>query len=150
MSTKKLKIKNKPPNSPLQNIANKKLNDSRQKIDVNFSWLDYNQSPIGGTFEDWHEKNILLDALNTIREFTNLSRNELKGEWGKKWVEYSRWPPKCNFNQPKHLQGLNVDELNWARIRFGWAKRIVGVLYETTFYIVFLDHEHNFWLTEDK
>lgn len=150
---KKIKRKEKLLKSPLQNIAEKKLQSSKEKFDVNFSWLDYNQQPDGGTFESWHDNNILLDAFNTLKEFTKLTQNEIKSDWGgkkAKWVEYNRWPPNCKFNPPQHLQDFDIETLNWARIRFGSKKRIVGVLYENTFYIVFLDHDHNFWVTEQK
>ncbi|MEK7432360.1 MAG: hypothetical protein AABZ74_04445 [Cyanobacteriota bacterium] len=59
---------------------------------------------------------------------------------------YGNFPEKSNFEYPKYIS----QNVNWASIGLKGKERVIGFVENNIFYIVFLDKEHEFWLTEKK
>lgn len=61
---------------------------------------------------------------------------------------YGNFPQNTEFCHPRHVN----DNVAWAVIKHvGGQKGVVaGYIVESTFYIVFLDRNHKFWISEKK
>ena len=105
--------------------------------------LDPNQ---GDNWASWQEQSILARAMETISGYC--SRSLRSQEDGKKFTIYGDFPPsqKTEFTHPKHVP----PDAEWARIHVTGKQCIVGHVVQNTFYVVFLDGEHQFWKSELK
>lgn len=126
--------------------------------------MDTNQTS-GQKFDDWTHLQLckLLDKLqNYCKKRLQYWANERVGGGGNKvFVIYDEFPSKSNFVHPKHVP----HQARWARFRLEGAMRLVGfvvpeelhdcvcemtkIRFDTnTFYVVFLDANHEFYLTK--
>lgn len=105
--------------------------------------FDINQ---GQSFEEWEKEKILSILMTRLREVSSFSVTEAQQK--KILTIYGDFPANTEFNHPKHIP----DGVKWAKISIkGKQKlRIAGYLEDNVFYIVFLDKEHKFWITEKK
>ena len=133
----------------------------------NFSYMDFSQVPPGQKFENWNHVQ-LVKMLDKLRHY---SKKPLKywenlntGKRGQHVLEiYDKFPIKTKFKVPRYIPHQAL----WSRFRLESAVRLVGfVLPEeyrnkrhegtgeffdcNTFYVVFLDRDHKFYLTEKK
>jgi len=144
-------------------------NDLATRSKFNFSYLDTSQSA-GSDFKDL-PKEILEDIFNKLREFGKKSLEELSrtpcgsgGSSGKRRCIleiYGSFPPagKTRYIEPTYIPS----QIQWGRLRLSGLRRLAGFIIEpeyhgkehpkskqrfdkNTFYIVFLDMEHNFWV----
>lgn len=158
--------------SPKKNIFIKTLPDisfenmglpSRCKF--NFSFFDSTQEA-GQDFTDWDHNSLtkLLDKLKYYsKENLEYWRHSRCGAGGLTVFEnYKSFPKKSKFKHPKHVPH-NVE---WVRFRLEQKVRLIGFIlpkdfesridescsinYDSnTFYVVFLDREHHFYIAED-
>lgn len=145
------------------------LNDDNNNLTVrskfNLSYFDSGQQA-GQDFKDWTDKQ-LHELLKKIKEYTSESldywRNQRVGKGGLKVLEtYGAFPKKSDFSEPKHVP----HQAQWGRFRLGSKVRLIGFTVPTdfhsvphpktgelfdknTFYIVFLDKDHRFYITEE-
>ena len=135
-------------------------NNITSKCKFNFSFMDFSQSA-GQKFLDWSPKK-LNDLLSKLINFSNESldywKNQRIGKKNSKVLEiYIGFPHKSDFTHPKHVP----HQAAWARFRIGSKERLIGFVIPedysnktqkstgiwfdcNTFYIVFLDENHNF------
>ena len=105
--------------------------------------FDINQ---GQSFKDWEEEMILSNLMTRLREISSFSITEAQQQ--KILKLYGNFPLNSDLKHPKHIpQGVN-----WASIDIkGKQKlRIGGYIEDNIFFIVFLDNDHRFWITEKK
>lgn len=144
MSSKKNPIKGKATKrcSELMGVSeNSIVNDKiKRNFVVSFEYLDRNQ---GQTFEDWEQEGLLVNMLNTLRDYCQKTMEENKS---KSFKEYGYFPPKSNFKHPKHVP----EDVSWASLHLCGKACLGGHIIENIFYVVFLDKNHEFWLTEKK
>jgi len=110
-----------------------------------FSFKDFDPTQ-GQNFEEWEQEKILSILMTRLREISSFSITE--AQQNGILTVYGDFPIKTDFIHPKHIpQGVN-----WARIEIkGKQKiRIAGYIEDNVFYIVFLDKDHRFWITEKK
>lgn len=133
----------------------------------NFSYFDNN--PPGQDFIDLNDaagNSKIVKLMGKLKEFTRLSlshwENEKigKGKRGGKRQSclevYKDFPKKSAFVHPPHVP----EDVWWARFRIDCDTRLVGFVipnnlnntiaknYDSnTFYVVFLDENHQFYLT---
>lgn len=102
----------------------------------------------------------LKDLLEKLKHFSRKSLLELTKEGAATFVVYKDWPPKSDFTWPSHVS----KRVHWARFRLGSKLRLVGfvvpddlngvedesgLIYDrNTFYVVFIDPDHKFWIGE--
>ncbi len=143
------------------------LNDDlTTRCKFNFSYFDPSQGA-GQKFSDWTHKQ-LYELLGKIKSYTTKPldywRNQRAGNSGLKVLAiYGSFPSKSDFAHPKHVP----HQAQWARFRLGSKLRLIGFTIPTelhktthnktgelydknTFYVVFLDRDHKFYLTEKK
>ncbi len=103
--------------------------------------FDINQ---GQSFEDWEKDKILSNLMTRLREISSFTATEAQQK--RILTIYGDFPVKTGFKQPKHIP----DGVNWAVISIKGKERIAGYIEDNVFYIVFLDKNHRFWITEKK
>jgi hypothetical protein len=141
--------------------------DSGEIIDkckFNFCYFDNSQKS-GQDFENWSHD----ELIKLMRKLTNYSASSLEywrhqrvGGGGLKVLEiYGAFPKKSDFVHPKHVP----HDVSWARFRMENMARLIGFIVprgaklldesklknsfdHNTFYVVFLDKEHKFYITE--
>jgi len=132
----------------------------KNKICFSFKYFD-NAQDAGQDFRDWSQEQLekLLTKLKHYSDNTmKYWMNQRVGAGSLKILEvYGNFPKNSEFVHPKHVP---IDVL-WARFRLESDMRLVGfvlpecILKEkeiatNIFYIVFLDQNHRFYLTEDN
>ncbi len=142
-----------------------KDNDLTIRSKFNLSYFDASQEE-GQDFCEWSDSQ-LHDLLNKLKDFTTNSldywRNRRAGGGGLKVLAiYGSFPLKSSFKKPKHVP----HQANWGRFRLGNKVRLIGftippeyhntihkktgeLFDKNTFYVVFLDQDHKFYLTEE-
>ena len=116
------------------------MSNYKKKFAISFEYLDRNQ---GQTFEDWEKEGLLLNLLNTIRDYCCKTMQENKGT---NFKEYGHFPSKTEFKHPKHVP----KDVSWASLHLAGRPCLGGHIYENIFYVVFLDKDHKFWISEKK
>lgn len=141
-------------------------NDLTIRCKFNFSYFDSSQDA-GQDFKDW-KLSQLIELLNKLRDFSRKPlfywQNERCGGGGLKVLEiYGSFPNKSKFVHPKFVP----HQVKWGRFRLGSKIRLAGFTIPTelhgrqhqktcvffdqnTFYIVFFDQDHKFYLSEQK
>ncbi len=108
-----------------------------------FSLKDFDVNQ-GQSFEDWEKDKILSKLMKRLRELTSFTVTE--AQQNRILTIYDDFPTKSDFKQPKHIP----NGVKWAVISIQGKERIAGYIEDNVFYIVFLDKDHKFWITEKK
>jgi hypothetical protein len=146
--------------------------DLAGRCKFNFSYLDENQ-PAGQKLEEWSnapQSYSLLTLNQKLKEYSKFPLTHWKEmRAGSKnltvFTTYDNFPKNSKFKEPSFTP---VDVV-WGRFRLASSVRLIGftiptnmhgnkvfinkrnqILDSNTFYIVFLDKEHNFYCTETK
>lgn len=142
-----------------------------EKSKFNFAYFDSNQTA-GQDFLEWEGTSgitTLINLMNKIKDYTDQPlkywNNQRVGGGGLKVLEYyEEFPKKSDFIHPKHIP----HDVVWSRFRLGNKVRLVGFVISehfhgveykdskgesyfydlNTFYVVFLDKDHRFYITE--
>ena len=148
MSNKNSQIKGKSSQKNL-GLKGKSINDianeqykarEKENFVVSFQDLDKTQ---GQTFEDWEKDGLLLNMLNTLEQYCKKTIQENKG---KSFKEYGYFPPKTKFKYPPHVP----EDASWASLHLTGKQCLGGHIYKNVFNVVFLDKNHEFWISEKK
>lgn len=115
--------------------------DKRRQIVFSLKDFDINQ---GQSFEDWEKKCILSKLLVHLRQVSSFTIEEAIRQQVIK--PYKSFPIRTNFHHPKHV----AKGVRWGTIRLNGKERIAGYIDENLFSIVFLDMDHEFWITPKK
>lgn len=157
-----MKSRNSKKNAFLASIPttsiDEKSNNLAARCKFNFSY--FTVQPRSQDFPDWTHKN-LSDLFSKLKEYSK----EPLLHWSAQRVLaiYGAFPTKSNLAFPKHVPHQAV----WGRFRLDSASRLAGFIlpkdYDkkfqhmnehtfccNTFYVVFLDENHDFYLTEKK
>lgn len=140
--------------------------DITQRSKYNFSFFDDSQV-VSSSFSSL-EQPVLAALFEKLKNFSrndlNYWRNQRCGGGGLKILaDYGKFPDKSRFQRPKHVP---ID-VNWARFRLENMTRLIGFTIPpdvikrfkglnggafdpNTFYVVFIDLDHQFYLTEDR
>lgn len=139
--------------------------DIKDRCKFNLSFFDDSQQ-YASSFASLRP-DVLTDIVNKIKAYTrndlNYWRNQRTGGHGLKILaDYETFPKKSNFTHPKFVP----HDVSWCRFRMENLSRLIGFTvpgsqidrtnktfpdYDlNTFYLVFIDLDHNFYLTESK
>lgn len=121
----------------------RKVKEYLPKILFSFKDFDLTQ---GQSFSDWEKEELLSIMCDKLKSISEL--NMLEAIQQKIIKRYGNFPPITDFIHPKHV----AEDVTWAVITSlkGQKGRIAGHIIDNVFYIVFLDKEHRFWVTEKK
>ena len=145
--------------------------DIATRCSFNFSYFEANQNA-GQNFDEWNDSQgasslaTLLDKIkNYTKEPLSYWRNERAGSGGLKVLtNYDQFPKKSHFSHPPHVP----HDVVWSRFRLSNMVRLIGFVIpaniagkiytdpkgnqyrfdSNTFYVVFLDRDHQFFQTE--
>lgn len=134
------------------------------KCKFNFAYMDFSQ-PSGQRFEDW-EKNKLDELLNKLHNYSKESllywTQQRIGARSNTVLEiYGKFPVNSEFTHPKHVPHQAL----WGRFRLEGRIRLIGFVLPSeyhhrphprtrqvfdcnTFYVVFLDENHRFYIID--
>lgn len=113
------------------------------KIVFSLSKLDGNQ---GQTFDDWEKNGLLSQAMNRIRNLCDLTVSEAKRMEVVTCYNKVPFPTKSNFKHPRHIP----NDITWCSFHIKGKECLIGYFEENIFNIVFLDKNHEFWITTKK
>ena len=146
---KKSRNRNRPLSRKENTREEKKSTKDRELLNFSFKDIDETQPKKNPqTIELWQEQGLLEDLMIRLKELSKLTRNDAcKQEQIK---IYGDFPPQSqtDFFHPQHVD----PNVTWGVIKaIGGQKGIVaGYIVENTFYIVFLDRNHRFWISNKK
>lgn len=129
----------------LEQKKNRSVNDSELTGNFQISLQYYNDDqPSKETLLDWQNDGLLAKALDVLKGYCQRPLHEQID--GDKFAMYNEFPPKdkTDFSFPKNVP----EDAHWARIHVNGRSVIVGHVVNNTFFIVFLDKNHRFWLTK--
>ena len=131
----------------LQNTrVEKKVTEDLPKMVFSFKDFDINSIPPGQNYDNWQDDKLLAYMLKKFGDICGLNiveaiqQNFLK--------IYDNFPTKTSFKQPQHI----INEAKWAVIMNikGQKGRVVGHIIDNVFYVVFLDQDHKFYISEKR
>lgn len=147
---------------PTSSIAS---SDIETRFKFNFSFFDNSQAH--GVGFDTVEPDMLVTIMTKMKDYSrqdlNYWRHQRCGGGGLKVLaDYGAFPANSNFTHPKPVP----HDANWCRFRLDNLARLIGFTIpggmpnksaagstpydKNAFYLVFIDLEHNFYLTEDR
>lgn len=107
--------------------------------------LKHFDSSQGQDFGDWQTAGLLAEAMQTLHGY---SAKGLREQFNKKFKSYGGFPSAdvCDFIYPKHIP----EDAEWASMHTMGKPCLIGHIVGNVFYLVFLDKDHRFWITEKK
>jgi hypothetical protein len=111
---------------------------------VCFAHLDRNQ---GQSFKDWADAGLLVKLNERLADISKNNLQELIKD-SKRAHLYNDFPPSksTEYTFPKHIQ----DDVRWCAFHVNGEAVLAGHIVDDTFYVVFLDLYHKFWISKLK
>ncbi|TXD48138.1 hypothetical protein [Polaribacter sp. IC063] len=124
-------------------LLDKKTHLSNNPENLKFSFEDFcSKQKYSSSFSDWQKIGLLSKAMETMHGYCN---SPIKYD-GTKCSLYNDFPSKYDtlFDYPEHV----TPDASWVRIHVNGPAVIVGHIIQNTFFVVFLDKTHKFYLTK--
>lgn len=117
--------------------------DKTGNFNISLAYFDPEPMYASG-FKDWQKYGLLSKAMETLQGYCK--RPLIQQIDGDKFSVYTSFPPpeKTKFSYPKHVP----EDAEWARIHVNGPAVLIGHIVGNTFYLVFLDKTHKFWMTK--
>jgi hypothetical protein len=122
-------------------LQGKSGNEPEQKK-LLFSFKDFDHTQ-GQTFLQWERESLLSVMLDKMKEYSKKTIMEAQKAG---FTIYGSFPPKSLFKQPKYI----TEDAIWASMHIQGKECIAGHVVDSVFHVVFLDKDHQFWLTAKK
>lgn len=124
----------------------RKVKEDLPKIVFSFKDFDIRQIPPGQHYKDWQEEELLAYMIEKFGTICNL--NIVEAQQQRMLKIYGGFPANTDFECPR----WNTKEVKWAVIMDikGQKGRVAGHVIGNVFYVVFLDKEHRFYISELK
>ncbi|MBK9381474.1 MAG: hypothetical protein IPN39_09095 [Chitinophagaceae bacterium] len=110
---------------------------------LTFKDLDINQ---GQGVVEWEDEKLLALAFNKLRAICQMTVKEVLAQQIITNYEKIDFPPNSKFYHPKHIP-VGV---TWASLHIQGKECIIGYFEDNIFHVVFMDKNHEFWITEKK
>jgi len=140
----KLKVKPHQQPSDIKNFLEQSAKNATVADDdcflISFKHLDKTQ---GASLEQWDSEHKLHRAMEVLSGYCQRS---LRSQLSDKFTIYGGYPPsdKAGYKRPTYIS----EDAEWARIHINGLQILAGHIYKNTFYVVFLDPDHNFYKTD--
>ncbi len=121
------------------------LKQGRREPLIVLSFRDFDRNQ-GQDFEDWEKENLLALAINKLREICQLTRVQATTQQMIKQYSKVDFPPSTAFEHPKHV----LPDVVWCSMHIQGKECIIGHFEDNIFHIVFLDKNHEFWISKKK
>ncbi|TXJ27112.1 MAG: hypothetical protein E6Q24_09315 [Chitinophagaceae bacterium] len=118
--------------------ARASIDDVEECFVISLKHFDRKQ---GQRFHEWQESGMLADALETLSGYCSLP---LYKQYSDKFTLYGNFPERSAYTHPPHVP----QDANWARIHVDGTHILAGHVFRNTFFVVFLDQDHTFYITK--
>jgi hypothetical protein len=112
-------------------------------IVLSFKDFDRNQ---GQSFEEWQQEQLLALAIEKLREICQYTVGQVLQQQIVKVYTKVPFPPESGFVHPRHV----AQDVDWASMHIQGKPCVIGYFEDNIFHVVFLDKDHEFWLTKKK
>lgn len=125
-------------------LSEKKTNINEKSENLNFSFEDFcTKQKYASSFLDWQNCGLLSKAMEVLHGY---SKSPVIYDTAGKFSLYNDFPKSTEtlFEFPEHV----TPDASWVRIHVNGPSVIIGHIISSTFYVVFLDKTHKFYLTK--
>ncbi len=112
-------------------------------IVLSFKNFDIKQ---GQSFADWQADELLALAIDKLRALCEYTIAHATNSGLLKIYTKVPFPPDSAFVHPKHIP----QDIDWSSMHIGNKPCVIGYFEDNIFHIVFLDKDHEFWITKKK
>jgi hypothetical protein len=112
-------------------------------IVLSFKNFDIKQ---GQSFADWQADELLALAVDKLRALCEYTIAQATNSGLLKIYTKVSFPPNSAFVHPKHIP----QDIDWSSMHIGNKPCVIGYFEDNIFHIVFLDKDHEFWITKKK
>lgn len=140
--------KRKPASTEIvQSLSTKRTNldtGLSENFKISFVHMDTRQK-CASTFRDWQNDKLLSHAMDVLASYC---KRPLLEQLSDKFTLYGSFPEPdfTRFKCPTFIP----EDAKWARIHVNGKSIIAGHIINETFYVVFLDKHHHFYLTKKE
>ena len=126
----------------------KKTKENLPKIVFSFKDFDTSQIPPGQSPQEWQDGNLLAYM---VEKFGEICKYNIVEATQQNLIKiYGEFPGNSDFKYPRTV--IQDKKIKWAVIMNikGQKSRVAGHIIDNIFYVVFLDKEHKFFLSQLK
>lgn len=129
------------------NRKSKQLDDRspNRELFIVFSFRDFDRNQ-GQNFAEWQEDELLAALCEKLLGISHLTVGQVTSQQIIKPYTKVDFPPDSGFKYPKHVP----DGVKWASMHIQGKECIIGHFEDNIFHIVFLDKNHEFWISKKK
>lgn len=129
------------------NRKSKQLDDRSPNKEpfIVFSFRDFDRNQ-GQGFTEWQEDELLAALCEKLLGISHLTIGQITNQQIIKPYTKVDFPPDSGFKHPKHVP----DGVKWATMHIQGKECIIGHFEDNIFHIVFLDKNHEFWISKKK
>ncbi len=129
------------------NRKSKQLDDRspNRELFIVFSFRDFDRNQ-GQNFAEWQEDELLAALCEKLLGISHLTVGQVTSQQIIKLYTKVDFPPDSGFKYPKHVP----DGVKWASMHIQGKECIIGHFEDNIFHIVFLDKNHEFWISKKK
>lgn len=138
------KFKERKTSSYKRELKGAELKNGKKEERIVFSFRDFDRNQ-GQNFEEWEEEKILAKAVNKLRDISQLTRIQATTQQIIKQYPNVDFPPNTAFEHPIHIL-----DVVWCSMHIQGKECIIGHFEDNVFHIVFLDKNHEFWISKKK
>ena len=125
-------------------LSDKQSSLVKNPENLNFSFEDFcSKQKYASSFSDWQKEGLLSKTLET---FTGYCSSPISYDDTGKFTLYNDFPRphETLYTHPDHV----TLDASWVRIHINGPAVVIGHVVKNTFYVVFLDKTHKFFLTK--
>ncbi len=142
---KQNKFKSRSAASYKREVKNTELRQGRKEPLIVLSLKDFDRNQ-GQSFKDWEIDELLALAISKLHEVCQLTVGQATAQQIIKPYTKVGFPPTSGFVHPKHI----LPDVIWCSMHIQGKECVIGYFEENIFYLVFLDKEHEFWISKKR
>lgn len=142
---KQNKFKSRSSASYKREVKNIELRQGRKEPLIVLSFKDFDRNQ-GQSFKEWEIEELLALAVSKLQEVCHLTVGQATAQQIIKPYTKVGFPPNSNFTHPRHI----LPDVIWCSMHIQGKECVIGYFEDNIFNVVFLDKEHQFWITKKK
>ncbi len=142
---KQNKFKSRSTASYKREVKNIELRQGRKEPLIVLSFKDFDRNQ-GQSFKEWEIEELLALAVSKLQEVCHLTVGQATAQQIIKPYTKVGFPPNSDFTHPRHIS----PDVTWCSMHIQGKECVIGYFEDNIFNVVFLDKEHQFWITKKK